>query len=201
MRWLGYLALAGALTGCAVAPLSEPDRAASQRVWLIRQAQLTAIDHWVVRGRVGIDNGVEAWQANLEWQQAHDAYLILLTGPLGQGSLRLTGNDGGVILSTGEGQVVRARDAEELLRQQTGMTLPLANLLYWVRGLPTPGTEARLTLDEQGRVEHMADTGWDIDFDAYTEVDGLNLPRRMSLAREDLQVRMVVSEWRVVPTR
>jgi outer membrane lipoprotein LolB len=201
MRWLVWLTMTVTLTGCAVAPPSEPERAASEQVWRQRQVQLAAINHWVVRGRVGIDNGVEAWQANMEWQQAHDAYLILLTGPLGQGSLRLTGNDGGVILSTGEGQVVRARDAEELLRHQTGMTLPLANLLYWVRGLPTPGTEVELTLDEQGRVEHMADTGWEIDFDAYTEVDGLSLPRRMSLARQDLEVRMVVSEWRALASR
>lgn len=201
MRQLVCLAMMVALTGCAVAPIPEPDQADSEQAWAQRQAQLAVIDHWVVRGRVGIENGIEAWQVNLEWQQAHDAYLILLTGPLGQGSLRLTGNDGGVILSTGDGQVVRARDAEELLRQQTGMTLPLANLLYWVRGLPTPGPDAELTLDEQGRVAHMVDTGWDIAFDAYTEVDGLSLPRRMSLAREDLEVRMVVSEWRVTPIR
>ncbi|KPK37537.1 MAG: hypothetical protein AMJ69_11205 [Gammaproteobacteria bacterium SG8_47] len=201
MRWLVCLVLAAVLTGCAVAPPAEVDPALSQQAWLQRQARLAAIDHWVVRGRVGIENGVEAWQVNLEWQQAHDAYLILLTGPLGQGSLRLTGNAGGVILSTGEGQVIRARDAEELLRQQTGMTLPLARLLYWVRGLPSPGTEVELTLDQEGRVENMADAGWDIAFETYTEVSGMSLPGRMSLTRDDLQVRMIVGEWRVVSAR
>ena len=79
----------------------------------------------------------------------------------------------------------------------TGLQVPVTGLRYWILGLPAPGAERSRVLDGQGRLLSLEQNSWSMDYRGYTDVDGLSLPRKLFLRRDDLRVRLVVEQWRI----
>jgi outer membrane lipoprotein LolB len=177
-----------ALTGCATPPAREAAPTASD----LASARYA---NWQIRGRVSLVKGNEGWHASLNWHEDAGRYRLDLSGPLGQGALRLEGDAGGVRLQTADGRDYLARDADSLVRSATGWPLPVAGIRYWVRGVPVPGQPAAMKTDADGRPVSLAQSGWDIRYDRFQDVDGRAWPTRLQLTTDDLSVRLVVDEW------
>ncbi len=97
---------------------------------------------------IAIRTNKDAWRADWQWQQtAPLTYEILLLGPLGTNTIKLTAAPQHVSLTGSNGQHVAALNADELLAQQLGWALPISNLYYWIRGLPAPNQPAQKKLD------------------------------------------------------
>lgn len=186
------IALTVSLLGaCAGKPLLlQPDT----DVWSARQATLQELRNWDVSGRIAIINGNENWQASLRWQQQPETYAIDLIGPLGQGRIDIRGTPGAVTLRTAK-QTLTATDADSLLQQATGLRLPLNGLRYWLRGLPEPEQEKKQSLDQQQRLRQLQQSGWLIDYSNYIQVDGLDMPKRITATQDDITVKLIVSTW------
>lgn len=194
LRCLPFLAL-HALLGCASAPEVVPLEQIESG-WDIRREALLGIDRWTLSGRVAIQLEDEAWSANMDWRQTSDLYLLDFYGPLGQGRLQLKGDAASVTARSGDGKETSARSAEALIYQELGWTLPVSGLRYWVRGVPAPQLPAAVvSLDEVGRLAHLEQAGWSIDYSAYEDDDGVDMPRRMRLNNGTLFVRLVVDSW------
>ena len=156
---------------------------------------LAKLSHWRTIGRIGVVNEQDGWHANFQWDQQGPAYRIDLIGPLGQGRVTVQGDVEKVSIQTLNGQNWTASDADTLLEQSLGVRLPVNGLRYWVRGLPEPGVTPVIKTDAKGRLTRLVQSGWIIDYLAYTATAMLDLPARMVARRLDLSVKLVIEQW------
>lgn len=191
------VALSTSLVACTtVAP--APKQAANQNInWTSREASLHAINVWSLRGSIGIRKANEAWSATVAWRQTTNNYVLNIVGPMGAGSARLNGSPSQVTLTDDKGHVSQAATAEELLQRQMGWEMPVANLYYWVRGIPAPGGGGAKRFDRFHHLTSLSQDGWHIEFQRYTAVRGLDLPSKITLSKGDFRIRMVINQWQL----
>lgn len=172
-----------------------PDLESENEVWSDREAELSGVKHWFVTGRVAIRNGVESWHVNLLWLQQADEYQIRLFGPFGAGQVQLKGDLSGVELLTADNEMHYANDVDQLLYDATGVTMPLAELRYWMLGLPAPNGKDVKHLNSQGRLKMLQQSDWKVRYKRYTKVNGLILPKKIFARQGELDVRVVIDKW------
>jgi outer membrane lipoprotein LolB len=191
-RWL-WLAGFLVLSACATRPPVSP--ADSQANWLARQAVLETLTHWRVQGRIAVRTASEGWSAHFDWKQRGEDYRIRVRGPFGQGAVELHGNGLGVWLKRADQPPVFALNPEALLEQETGWQLPVAGLSSWLRGLPVPGGQTDIAWDAQGRLLQIEQNGWQISYSRYLAQGDLQLPEKLRMQRDSLQVKFIIDGW------
>jgi outer membrane lipoprotein LolB len=196
----------GFLAGCATVPAPVPE-GDPEALFAARRTDLASLTAWELRGRVALRAPGEGWQAGLRWLHREDAQALHFTGPFGGGYLRVTEDRSGARLTDSSQRVYEAVDATALLARTTGWQVPLDGLDHWVRGLPVPGSPARRELDPQGRLKRLVQRGWNIEYLAYGEFDGRQLPNRLYISRElppdaaagpdqpRLEIRLAIQSW------
>lgn len=184
--------------GCASVP-EPPPVEHPDLVWQQRRAELSRIAYWHLTGRVAVTNGDEAWHINMDWKQEGDDYQILLNGPFGAGKVKLIGNAQGVELHDSDNHTFYSDNPATLLRERTGVSMPVEGLRYWIVGLNTPQQKDPPKLDPQGRLAYLEDDHWRVKFRRYIEVNGLSLPEKIFIARpeQEIDVRLVIDEWKL----
>jgi outer membrane lipoprotein LolB len=187
------LPLAVLLSACGTVP-SRPPAADPESAWDAHRHAVLAVDAWRLNGRLGVLSDGAGWHASLFWHQDNGRYDIRIVAPLGQGSVRLVGDDSQVRLTTGSGEQAVAENPSRLLHERLGWRVPVEALRYWAIGLPAPGTAVK-TLDERGRLATLHQAGWSIRFLDYQERTGLDLPGRIVANHPDAEVRLVVNAW------
>lgn len=199
MRKYLLLLVAALAAGCASAPPPPPPVANPTQVWQHREAQLSRIAYWHLHGRVAVRHDNEAWNINLDWRQRGQDYRIQLSGPFGAGEVRLIGNAAGVELKDSDDRSYYADNPEALLHERTGVTMPVADLRYWILGLSTPEQTRVPRLDDQGRLAFLEQNQWRVRFKRYTDVNGVQLPDKIFISKpgEKIDVRLVVDEWKL----
>ena len=196
LRHLVVFSLIALLAGCAGFGARESvEGHGSPALWSAHKQQLTQLDGWQINGKVGIRAPKDSGSATLFWLQRQDYYDIRLSGPLGRGAARLTGRPGSVLLEVANQGRYEAPTPEELLGEQLGWSLPVSHLVWWVRGLPAPGSKSRVTLNGDSRLANLEQDGWKIEYLSYTEQNGFWLPERVKLHGPDLDVTLVVKDW------
>lgn len=188
--------LALLLAGCAgLGPRESLEGLGNAGQWQEHKGRISLIDGWQISGKIGIRAPQDSGSGTLFWLQRQDYFDIRLSGPLGRGASRLTGRPDAVALEVaGQGRF-EAASPEALVKEQLGWQLPVSNLLWWVRGLPSPGSKSQLSLDAQSRLARLEQDGWTVDYLDYVEESGFSLPARIRLEGHDLQVTLVIKDW------
>lgn len=151
---------------------------------------------WSLRGRIAVHAGEQGWHASLNWRQSVTGYQLELSGPLGQGAVRLTGDAAGVTLERADGLRDWAEDADALLARNTGWTLPVSGLRYWVQGRAVPDRPADWERDSDGRPLRLRQDGWDIRYSSYQDQAGAApLAKRIDLERDGIRARLIIDAW------
>lgn len=163
--------------------------------WSQRLARIGTLDQWAFHGRASISHEEEGWQIDLNWRQQQDRFELHMAGPLGQGAAELTGNGNRVLLNTSDGRQFEATTARELIRQKLGWDVPVADLGYWVRGVPAPGAHEVSQLDNLGRVVKMEQDGWTIEFQRYDRVGDVELPAKFIAYNGSWRFKLVIDSW------
>lgn len=182
-RWIAALWLALSLGGCA-STVTVPSAPVDMR--------LSA--NWTLQGRIGIQTDMQSVSGALHWQHREQSDELLLTSPLGQGVARIVINAEGAVLEMPNQPVRRAADAESLTRETLGYALPVAGLIWWVQAQPAPDRVFEATRDAVGRLARLKQDGWVIDYLQYA-VDAPGRPRKLLVAREGLEIRLVADNW------
>ena len=185
------------LSACETTPPLPTPEGPPEQAWRLRQQTLANFDTWFCAGRVGVNDGKEAFSASLRWQQNRDSYDIRLSGPLGQGVAQVTGTPEGVALRTSdrEGTLV-APTAEALIEQSLGWPLPVSGLRFWILGITMPDTPVvSREIDRWGRLVRLEQSGWRIRYTEYARVDGVDLPSKMELEHAPFSARIAVNRW------
>lgn len=163
--------------------------------WQAHRKAVTPLDSWTLQGKLGVRAPRESGSGTVLWLQEHDQYDIRLSGPLGRGATRIQGNDHGVTLDIAGQPPMSAPSAEALLEQQVGWRLPVEHLLWWVRGLPAPGSPSHLQLNPDSQLARLAQAGWTVEYSRYQQIDGVQLPQRLQLSGYDMLLTLVITHW------
>ncbi|MGQ7247689.1 lipoprotein insertase outer membrane protein LolB [Halomonas sp. V046] len=186
--------LAGCATTSDTAPLSQTR---SDGQWQQQLTEVKAFSSWNLTGKVGLRSPDDSTSANLDWRQTPYHYRLLVTGPMGAGRSTLEGRDGRVSLTTNEGRF-EADSPEALMEERLGWSLPVSSLTDWVRGLPAEGEPFDTTKDNLGFPATLAQSGWDIEYRGWDNVDGLWMPNRLIMTYGDLRATLVVNQWQAL---
>lgn len=203
IRILGMILLATTVTACStVTPTttSTPSStipAETTLSWQQREAELKRLQSWQVNGKIAVRTPKDAGSATVNWSERYGSYRIYLAGPLGSHSLQLNGEPGHVVLETSEGKRLTANNAEQLLAQNWGFDLPVSYIKYWVRGIPVPGIAKTSQFDNQGRLSDLVQDGWRVQYQRYTHKGHLDLPARLSINSDRLDVKIIIYDWKI----
>jgi len=203
---LCVLSLCAACTATSKAPSQDGNAVVSraknpEAAWAERQRVFAQMQRWQLNGRVGLQLRDQSWSFGLDWtQQGNNSYAMNINNPL-TGGLMATVLDTGsqVTLKAADGKVYQDTDAERLLARQLKMSLPLKNLQYWARGVPSPGVEVdAVKLDAHGRPTQLQQAGWVIAYPAYQGEGSQALPDKILLeqAAERVKAKLVAKQWK-----
>jgi len=187
-RWLAAFTLL--LGACATVP---PPVAS----WPERRAALQDIGRFGLAGRVAVAAGSQGFSAGLRWTQRGELATVELSAPLGIGAARVEQSPSLLRLRTSRGVEVEGEEARELLRHDFGFDPPLESLRYWLLGVGDPASPAAETLDDAQRLAHLEQGGWSLDYGDYRRAGSQWLPRRLTLRRGEVRVRLLVRDWRL----
>ncbi len=162
---------------------------------LLPLAANSALQNWKISGKIGLRTNSDAHSAYINWHQCGDSFDIRLSGPLGQGSARLLGNRIGVRLQTQGEEAIYAASAEQLMEQYLGWSLPVSQLAYWMRGIPSP----HFTFEASDTGQHFSQQGWQLDFPKLTQIDGYQLPSKTTAEQAPYKVSLLIKDWQLQP--
>lgn len=160
---------------------------------LLQTPEPLAEEAWSFKGKMAIRNDVEASSFNVYWLQQGEVFQIELSGPLGQGEVRISGQPGDVTLTQGKKEV-KAISLSDLAYEITSMDLPLDHLQFWVRAEPSPFEQYILTENEAGLVEAIEQSGWRVSITDYFD-DESESPRKLSFAKASETGKLIIREW------
>ncbi len=171
----------------------------SELLWQERQKLLRQLTQWEIRGRTAITQGDEAWNVGLNWRENKQVYRIKLMGPFSQGGVNLDGTPEQVVLTLSDGQMLAAATPEALLSDVFELHFPISALRDWVGGLPYEGEAyQQLILDDEGRLTHLEQQDWQIDYHRYEQYGSHSLPTKLYLSHPDIDLRLVINSWKDV---
>lgn len=207
-----YLALLCAgmlsLVGCANQPkpansgaVVNPKAGGAEAAWAERQRVFAQMQQWQLKGRVGLQLREQSWSFGLDWaQRGNQQYEMQIKNPLTGGLMATVVETGSqVTLKASDGKTYQDTDAERLLAKQLKMNLPLKNLQYWARGIPSPALAVDgVKLDAYGRPTRLQQAGWVIDYPSYDGSGADALPSKLQLekASERIKAKVVAKEWK-----
>jgi len=183
---VAMLSSCAAQRGLDLPPLSD---------WETRQKVLTATTEWAFVGRIGVSAGSEGFNGKLRWHQNDDDYQASISGPLGVGAIKITGNGSRVSVTDRRGDVTVLENPEDDLRAMYGWTIPVTSLRYWALGVPDPTLEATTVFDDNGQLTRLEQGHWVVDIRQYREGGGQQMPRRITAVNGDAKVRLVIDRW------
>ncbi len=197
MRYALTLIISALLAACA--GLSPTVKSNTQT---LNTHQIAKMAGWQLTGRfayreMATNNGFTAaivWdQQHLPLQQTH----MTITGPLSLWHAHFIATNKDATLMLSDGKVFHAASIEALLRANVAWYLPVTALNSWLFALPEPGSHATLKRNEAGEVTTLIQSGWTIDYSAYQVISGYRLPKRLTLTKGPLQLKLAIEQWNV----
>lgn len=159
----------------------------------VRKKHLAQINTWHIEGAFSFHSPTHNAIASYDWQQKPTGYQIHVHSNLDVVAVELVGTPTQVCLYQGD-QVTRAASAARLMQQQLGWHLPVANLHYWVRGLPAPGKYRGAQFDHYGHLQRLTQQNWIVEFGHYIHQGAVDLPQTLLIQQQDIHIK-IVARW------
>jgi outer membrane lipoprotein LolB len=153
------------------------------------------IRDWTAAGRMALAVDGEGGSGSFVWQQRDLATNLSIRGPLGAGALQIVAEGDSIVATDGDGRSVDTGRARALLRDRLGAELPLAQLRYWMLGVPSPDAPAEVAEGGESPGRVIEQSGWRIGYDAFRSESGMALPARFSATQGDVRLKVVVDAW------
>ena len=192
------LSAAGAvllLSACSTLQERAPVGSGDEGAWQAHLAQLSTLQGWELDGKAGFIDGKDSGSGSLDWKQQGDESTLDFHGPLGAGALHIEGDARALHVKTSRGDDFVTTDPEDDLGQRLHQPLPVFSLRYWVLGRPDPTDDFTKTTDARGELKSLDQYGWHVEYQEYAEVDGYSLPTRLTLQRDQIHIKLAVSDW------
>ncbi len=129
------------------------------------------------------------------WQQNIAQFKIVLSGPLGQAAMRITGNTQSALIEIAGKDSYQTSTPELALTQQTGLNIPLNALSYWIQGLPAPDQKSTYQLNKSGHTANVKQAGWKIKYSKYKLINHIWLPTKISFHNNNTTLLLIIKQW------
>lgn len=159
----------------------------------VRRNLLGHLNAWQARGRLSFSDSVQAGAANFVWEQNGQNSRLFLRAPLSGQSVFLEFSGKNAVLRYGDGSQIESQDPEQLLSEISGIRLPLQKFSTWLLA-----SQADSVLQAGGLPRSASDGLWQIAYVRYEMQQGIALPKRLDIQHDDLEVRIVIEEWRLI---
>ncbi len=179
--------------GCATQHGTElPDISA----WDRRTDVLGQLDEFEFSGRVGVSYADDGFNARLRWQQTGSAYDARLSGPLGVGTVLISGDGNEAAITDKDGVTTVLPDVEAALYERYGWTIPVDSLRYWALGIPDPRVAAETEFGADGALTELRQRGWTVAVGRYRDAGGgQQMPALLTAQDPRTRVRLVIDRW------
>lgn len=148
-------------------------------------------------GRVAVNYEGRVFSSGVRWQHLDRGDELWLLTPVGQALAHIVAHSSGATLTAADGKQYHAGDVASLMRRALGWELPLGHLSWWVQGEALPdGLIGDVVRDQQGRLVGLVQDGWRIVLVNYPPGEHDGRPRRIELASDTHQIRLVIDSWR-----
>ncbi|WP_318440590.1 lipoprotein insertase outer membrane protein LolB [Photobacterium leiognathi] len=191
LRNIAFIAITFALlSGCAQTPQD------TQKVdWKTHQTQLKSLTDYQAKGVFGFYSPEQRIQLTFNWKNHNDEYQLILI-KMFKTVLNLNSKPNNVTLVDPDGKTYHGTDATQLVKEITGLQLPLSQMRDWLIGLPTGADTYQLNNNDQ--VAYLAKDingqVWEMHYNTYDDQTPA-LPTQMILSQGELQVRIKISQW------
>lgn len=183
------------LAACAPVPVRTPGTAKQLAAQAAREQALGAQQDWSLDGRFAASDGQHGGSGGIAWRQNGRAYQFTLRAPVTGKTVQLNGGPGGAVLTGVGKQPLTGGDARQVLNQEFGWDVPVADLAWWVRGLRAPGRPAILTFGTNGLPATLDQDGWHVDYRDWYAERNPPLPRKVYASRDPYTVRVFIEQW------
>ncbi len=194
--WLGLIGVL--LIGCETAPpkityTEVPDG------WASRIQQLNTVDTWELKGKLAVIQADRSDSLLInKWLQRKQAFDIHVSSALlGIGATQISGTPQHLTLAQPDEPVLYSDNPEGLLTEALGWSLPLNSIHHWMKGVPAPDQPATIRFDDAGNPHEIVQSQWLVRLDRFQAVDQLVLPKKITLTRDQVKVKVVVTEWSI----
>jgi outer membrane lipoprotein LolB len=186
MRRYVPLLLSALLAACAVTPQAtvvpgipiDPQR----------------VTDWSASGRMAVAVVDQGGSGVFNWTQHAVTTELQVRGPLGVGAMQIVTDGVSLAVTDGDGRSLNADAAREQLRARLGADLPLAEMRYWILGVPAPGDDAQVASGAQG-ARTLVQAGWTVTYEPFTSVSGWAVPTRLVAANGGGRIKVIVDDW------
>lgn len=145
---------------------------------------------WEANGRVSIQNNQDTVTASFVWLQENEQYNLHFYSALSSESVTIYGNQQGITNIVNNGET-----AQDLSLEQN---LPLAQLVFWLKGLPAIGSKPRkATYNNKQQLLNLEQDGWHIEYQEYRTYDAISLPRKIILQNHNTKAKLFIKQWQL----
>ena len=225
LTWLFLIA-----SGCALLSPGKPDATDSyQSTEQILQQfnqhtqQLNDLDDWVITGRVGVKGPQGAFSGSFKWIQHQDIFSITISGPLGQGTSTIHGNNHEVTLTNGKTGEISQGNPQILMNRALGWSLPMQHIKQWIKG--HPGEEiaklnitknnntvfenkssitaltTKISLNKENTLAVLDRGDWRFEYNKYkpyeNKVYNVSLPHKVIASNTSLTLTFIIKNWSI----
>ena len=193
---LGAVVVAlGLLAGCRTAPPAAIVGPGADAPWPQQRAALEKLDRYSLNGRVAVAANGQGFSASLRYEQMPRSSNLALDGPLGIGGLRVLLEGEELQIATSRGEKLDGEAARAELERRLGFALPLAELRWWLLGIPAPGETAVNQDAGTGEIHDFMQAGWRVSINSRAAGLGFSLPQRLTAEREGARLKLLVERW------
>lgn len=156
-------------------------------------SKVLVLKEWRLLGRLSARSAKESWLTKLEWSHNVSADDLAFSTSLGGVVATLAYVDNTIIFAASDG--VKREVTEQELQAQIGYSPPLQHLKFWVRGVPNPALSVQEEAynSVESRIFHQA--GWRVELGRFELIDGVVLPAKVVLSKNNLTMKIVVDQW------
>ena len=179
------------LSGCTTTPINLVP---------INVDKVSQAKAWEMKGKLAVRTQNENFSTNLYWLHTQFRDELRLTTMLGTTILSLTTERGLTRLEL-DGKVYQHDDAQQLLTNVTGWSIPVQALPLWITGQAS-ADDLIDSFDEKNRpvmlTTPLQSPPWHVEFQQWQQQSGAELPRMLQLKRADLRLKIQVSQWQAL---
>lgn len=170
--------------------------------WERHHQAVSALADWGLSGRLNVRQQEQSDTVQINWDQQGAGFDLLLSGSFGLGAVQVSGTPTLITVARAGEDSVTLPSLEALTRDYFGYDFPAAQLQYWVRGIPAPGSPADTVLDENqllGTLSQRDDSGqqWTLSYDRYQQNGAVTLPGRIRAESAGLRLTFLINHWQV----
>ena len=182
------------LTACA----AKPRASISEQHWQQRYQQLSVVNQWTVKGRLGVTTSEQKESSNFSWQHRADNQELKLYGSLGITYAELSTSKGIATLKLSDNEVYQSASATDLIHKTLGYPLPIEQLQYWILGLSSPGDDNHLIFDNLGYLSKIKYQKWTINYQKYKVFPSFTnhyFPSKITITDGDMTLKLIIRNW------